>query len=234
MAQGSVAGLAGSGARLLELAAVVSRLQAVCPWTQAQGSASMLAFTRTELVETEEAMAASSGAVGVAHAEATAHLESELGDVLFDVLMLIEACSKDHGTGGLERVCSASVAKLRRRAPYAFDGGPKVQTANDTDRLWQAGKDAERAERAASETQLLAAPFPASRATPAQQDLTQGPSPGVATGTANVLIGSLSLLAGETEDEDEGLEEWRQDLARDLAVDSALDDSDDTSSQGSD
>jgi NTP pyrophosphatase (non-canonical NTP hydrolase) len=239
--------------RLLELAAVVSRLQTVCPWTQTQSAADMLAFTRMELVETEEAMGA------LAASSATAHLESELGDVLFNVLMLIEACGKEeHGTGGLERVCEASVAKLRRRAPYAFDGGPRVQTAEDADKLWQvrlprqpasnrsvytgahtdlrpslsrptqhatfAGAQAGKdAEQAASEAQPLAAPLPAYRAASAQPDPAHGPSPGVEF-TAGVPIASLSLLAGEAGLE--GLEEWRLDLERDLAADSAASDAD--------
>jgi NTP pyrophosphatase (non-canonical NTP hydrolase) len=124
-----------SGARLLELAAIVSRLQAVCPWTKEQSAADMLAFTREELTETEEALAKM--AMGGGAVAETRHLESELGDVLFDAMMLIEACARDHGTASLEAVCEGAVVKLRRRAPYAFEGGPCLGSTDDAARYWQ-------------------------------------------------------------------------------------------------
>lgn len=126
------------GTRLLELTAVVSRLHRVCPWTKTQSASDMIAHTRNELAEVEEAMAAcASGSGEEAAAPSRAHLEAELGDVLFDVLMLIEAASKEYGTAGLEEVCEHSIRKLRRRAPYAFEGGPAVVTTADAEVLWQ-------------------------------------------------------------------------------------------------
>lgn len=122
-------------ARLLELTAVVSRLHEVCPWTKAQTVKEMLAFTRGELAEVEGAI------VGVDAASRVELVEAELGDVLFDVLMLIETCSKEHGTGGLDAVCARSIAKLRGRAPYAFEGGPTIQTAEDAELFWQVSQD---------------------------------------------------------------------------------------------
>lgn len=124
--------------RLLELTAVVSRLHKACPWTLTQSTTDMVAHTRNELAEVEEAMAACTGAGGAeAGAPARAHLEAELGDVLFNVLMLIEAASKEHGTAGLEEVSERSILKLRRRAPYAFEGGPAVATTAEAELLWQ-------------------------------------------------------------------------------------------------
>ena len=67
----------------------------------------------------------------------------ELGDVLFDTLLLIQVSSRDHGVS-LEMCAASAVAKLRKRSPYIFDGGPEVATAADAQALWQASKRAER------------------------------------------------------------------------------------------
>lgn len=67
------------------LVAAVERLRLVCPWTAAQKSDNMIHFVRKEILELEEVFLASR------HSPLhTANLTQELGDVLFDVLLLIQ------------------------------------------------------------------------------------------------------------------------------------------------
>lgn len=222
-------------ARLLELTAVVSRLHEVCPWTREQSAADMLAFTRKELVEVEEAMAACADDGGEPGALPRAQLESELGDVLFDVLMLIEASSRAHGTGGLDAVSASAVRKLRRRAPYAFEGGPVVASTEAAAELWEVRGSAPAAQ-ARSYAPAHQAPTPTGTPTPQAGKAAEraevaeraappatalgGEADAAAAGAADALAG-LALVAGElrAEAELEGLAEWRAELQRDLEDD---------------
>jgi len=47
-------------------------------------------------------------------------LESEVGDVLFNVFLAAELCRRDGLQCSLDRACRAAAVKVRRRAPYAF------------------------------------------------------------------------------------------------------------------
>ena len=71
----------------------------------------------------------------------------ELGDVLFNTLLLIEVCSRSGGGSGVsvEAAAASSLAKLRRRYPPLFDGSLSGLTVEDTKRFWAQGKAAEAA-----------------------------------------------------------------------------------------
>jgi hypothetical protein len=65
----------------------------------------------------------------------------QLGDVLFDVLMMIEVSRRDHPNVTLEACCASACAKLERRAPYLF--GAPAMTIAEAEAAWQAGKSKE-------------------------------------------------------------------------------------------
>jgi NTP pyrophosphatase (non-canonical NTP hydrolase) len=68
-----------------ELLSAVERLGAVCPWTAEKRAEDMIHYTRKELLEVEEVF------LHARHAPlCSRNLVQELGDVLFDVLLLIQ------------------------------------------------------------------------------------------------------------------------------------------------
>ncbi|KAL1504378.1 hypothetical protein AB1Y20_010784 [Prymnesium parvum] len=119
------------------LAATVDRLGAECPWTAAQKSEDMMHYLRKECLEVEEVLlGARSRPVD------KANLTQELGDVLFDVLLLIRVSARDHGID-LESCCTSAVEKIERRCPYLSDPALRAATASDATRLWSQAKLAE-------------------------------------------------------------------------------------------
>jgi len=74
-------------------------------------------------------------------------LVGELGDVLFDALLLIRVCERDQAGVSLQKVCDSANRKLRRRCAYLFDGSG-VSSMEDAEAVWQAAKKAERQEEA--------------------------------------------------------------------------------------
>ncbi|KAL3928850.1 MAG: hypothetical protein SGPRY_002215, partial [Prymnesium sp.] len=82
------------------LMAAVARLGEVCPWTAAQRSEDMMLYLRKECIELDQVLLQAR-----TRPLNTAELTQELGDVLFDVLMLIQVSARDHGVG-LEACCN--------------------------------------------------------------------------------------------------------------------------------
>ena len=122
-------------ARLGELGALVEDLGRRCPWTAAQQAADMLYYTRRELLEVEEVLRKRQG---------DARLAEEVGDVLFDALLLAQVCTRDHAAVSVDACCASAIAKLRRRCPYMF-GGEEAQTREEAEAQWQRAKSTEKA-----------------------------------------------------------------------------------------
>jgi len=133
---------------------VVQRLGVECPWTKQQSAADMLYHLRSEVLEVEtvlrEQRAHPERAAKLAH-----DLVGELGDVLFDALLLIRVCERDVPGVSLEGVCEAANLKLRRRVPYMFSGAP-APSIEEAERGWQAAKKREREATEAATSQGLA------------------------------------------------------------------------------
>ena len=71
----------------------------------------------------------------------TSDLEGELGDLLFDAVLMLQVAQLQHGVSPAR--CVASIeAKLRRRCPYIFDDfvGEVPATEEDAKLLWQQRK----------------------------------------------------------------------------------------------
>ena len=119
-----------------------------CPWTKAQRCEDMMFWMRKELIEVEEVLRAADGAGGNPVKPVDGNeLIKELGDVLFDALMMIQ-CAKAQfpGSGVSVEACAASACvKIKRRCPYIFDEEhDRATTVADAERAWQAAKQKER------------------------------------------------------------------------------------------
>jgi NTP pyrophosphatase (non-canonical NTP hydrolase) len=87
-------------------------------------------------------------------------LESELGDLLFNTMLLIKLCERD-GLGGatLEGAAASATAKLRRRAPFIFGEGTHPQTPAQANAIWKAVKKKEKAGLIDTKPLLLKSPL---------------------------------------------------------------------------
>lgn len=103
-------------------------------WEQAMTHESLLPFLREEAEEVAQA---------IEHDLPVDDLKSELSDLLLQVLFHAELAA-ERGAFDFSDVADAFVQKMRRRAPYLFDGstGPVDKAAQD--RLWEEGKAAEK------------------------------------------------------------------------------------------
>ena len=99
---------------LAELAHLVARLGAECPWTRAQNTSDVLRYMRAELLEVEQAASRSGSEAEAEAGEQTDELADELGDVLFNALLLIEVARRERPQLSVDTSAAAAVRKLRR------------------------------------------------------------------------------------------------------------------------
>jgi XTP/dITP diphosphohydrolase len=131
-----------TGARLLDLVAVVDTLRTSCPWDREQTHASLLRYLLEEAYEAAETI----------EADDMPALREEIGDVLFQVLFHARiAAERSAADGGftIDDVADALAAKLIRRHPHVF-AGVSVSSAADVNANWEEIKQAERAAKAAA------------------------------------------------------------------------------------
>lgn len=116
---------------LVELAQVMHRLRAECPWDREQTHRSLATYLVEETGEVLDAIESGDDA----------DLLEELGDLLLQVVFHAEiAAEQDRFT--LDEVASRITAKLVRRHPYVFD--EQVAVPDDIDASWEARKRAEK------------------------------------------------------------------------------------------
>jgi XTP/dITP diphosphohydrolase len=130
-----------TGARLLDLIAVVDTLRTSCPWDREQTHASLLRYLLEEAYEAAETI----------EADDMPALREEIGDVLFQVLFHARiAAERPAADGGftIDDVADTLAAKLIRRHPHVF-AGVTVSSAADVNANWEEIKQAERAAKAA-------------------------------------------------------------------------------------
>ena len=70
------------------------------------------------------------------------NLEEELGDVLWDVLMLIKISEDEYGFK-LEDIIDVICKKMIRRKPYIF-GNEKAETPEEAVKIWKRVKEEEK------------------------------------------------------------------------------------------
>lgn len=132
---------AGDGSPLLEFAAMMRHLRAVCPWKAAQTHRSLARHLVEETYETLEAID-----VGEATGD-WSHLREELGDVLLQVYFHA-VVAEERGEFTLDDVAADISAKMVRRNPHVY-GSAEEKATIDSDaasvtEAWEAAKAVEK------------------------------------------------------------------------------------------
>ncbi|MEZ4241197.1 MAG: nucleoside triphosphate pyrophosphohydrolase [Myxococcota bacterium] len=118
------------------LAEVVERLRTDCPWDSAQTWASMRPYVLEEAYELCEALDRGEAA----------EVRKELGDVLFQVLLLSRiAGDRPDGAFGVDDVIRGITAKMIERHPHVFDPDHARSEADVGIEAWEARKARARA-----------------------------------------------------------------------------------------
>jgi MazG family protein len=124
-------------------------LRAQCPWDRAQTHATLMPHLVEECYEVLDALAALSDQAPGERADASRHLEEELGDLLFQIVFHARLASED-GTFDLGDVARGIHDKLVHRHPHVFGdveaGTPDVVVSN-----WEAIKKSEKGRRSVTE-----------------------------------------------------------------------------------
>ncbi|MCX7444371.1 nucleoside triphosphate hydrolase [Corynebacterium sp. P7003] len=127
--------LRGPGASGVAAArAVMTRALDVGEWERNQDHVSLLPYLLEETEEFADAVRAHAGGTGTA-----IELRGELADVLLQVLFHAEIAAR-RGDFDLDDVADSFTSKLRRRAPYLFDGTSATVPVEEQEKLWQAAK----------------------------------------------------------------------------------------------
>jgi tetrapyrrole methylase family protein/MazG family protein len=149
---GAAAGVAAAGAEMARLAELMDTLRTRCPWDRAQTHTTLMPHLVEECYEVLDALAAL-GAAGdddtVVSTHAYAHLEEELGDLLFQIVFHARLAS-ERGAFELGDVARGIHDKLVNRHPHVFGDvaadSPDVVVAN-----WEAIKKSEKGRRSVTE-----------------------------------------------------------------------------------
>ena len=136
------------GDRLADMRALIRRLRAPegCPWDRQQTPSSLINYLVEEVHELAEAI--SSGR--------TEAVCEELGDVLFQVLFLVEIY-QEAGTFDLPAVVGGNIEKMVRRHPHVFGSRRDMSTDEIRDN-WHAIKKQEKAAGARTHSLLDSIP----------------------------------------------------------------------------
>lgn len=126
------------GDRLVELAGVMARLRAECPWKAGQTHRSLSRYLLEETHETLEAIDA-----GETSGDWD-HLREELGDLLLQVYFHA-VIAEQAGEFDIDDVAAGITEKLVRRNPHVFgdDTGERPDAAS-VNEMWEAIKAAEK------------------------------------------------------------------------------------------
>jgi XTP/dITP diphosphohydrolase len=195
---------------------IVERLGIECPWTRKQNCDDMIYYARKEILEVEDVFRDARKRGENVDAK---ELTKELGDVLFDALMMIEVTRRSHPEVNVDACAASALEKLRRRAPYMFNG-KGTSSIEEAEAGWQAAKQAERAAEMAAAP--AAATPPAQSSTHAREAAANDAASELALQNslpplprpAPTDLSQPALLAGkDSEAEDDGgLGEWERDF----------------------
>ncbi len=122
-----------------DLVDFMRRLRRECPWDQEQTHASL---TRHLLEESYEALDALERFVAAGDEESVAHVEEELGDLLFQIIFHAELADEE-GLFNFATIADAVRDKLIGRHPHVF-GDTVVHDADEVARRWEVIKREEK------------------------------------------------------------------------------------------
>lgn len=130
------------GVSMVKAARVMTRVRKHGLWEQQQTHRSLVPYLLEETYELADAIAQLPDDPAEATAVHTKELVSELGDVFLEVLFHAAVGETSTGTAHFtyDDVAEAFLTKLRKRMPYAFDGGQFPATEAEQDALWQQSK----------------------------------------------------------------------------------------------
>ena len=117
-----------------ELIAALEKCKKFCPWLKEQTIESYAPQIAAEADEVLEAV----------KKKDYENLKEELGDVLWDVLMIAHL-AQDEGLFEVDDVLRSVVEKMKRRKPYVFEG--KHVTIEEAWRVWKEVKAKEKERR---------------------------------------------------------------------------------------
>jgi MazG family protein len=137
-----------AAAELARLEELVRTLRARCPWDRRQTHVSLAPHLMEEAYEALEAIEDLGSAEPAVPSEVVAHLEEELGDVLFQVFFH-SVLAEEKGRFTLTDVARAVHDKLVRRHPHVFGDVP-AETAEDVAARWEVLKRSEKPGRGAT------------------------------------------------------------------------------------
>lgn len=139
-----VPGLRTAGEATEDLVSFMRQLRAQCPWDQEQTHGSLTRHLLEEAYEALDALTALDAMVSAGEEDATivAHVEEELGDVLFQVIFHAELGDEE------SRFSFATIAdgvrdKLTQRHPHVF-GDVVVESSDDVAANWEVLKAVEK------------------------------------------------------------------------------------------
>ena len=149
-------GAAAAGEEVAALVALMETLRERCPWDSVQTHASLmphLVEESYEVLDALDALDALAGGAGEADTpvdtDAYAHLQEELGDLLFQIVF--HACLADEeGQFNLADVARGVHDKLVHRHPHVF-GDVDADTAEQVVTNWEAIKKTEKGRRSVTE-----------------------------------------------------------------------------------
>ena len=147
----------GAGAEMARLVALMDTLRAQCPWDRAQDHASLMPHLVEECYEVLDALSGLSAAPSSGTPAANAHLEEELGDLLFQIVFHARLGTED-GAFDMAGVARTVREKLVHRHPHVFGD----IEADDPDTVMANWEEIKRTEKGrASVTEGIPAALPA-------------------------------------------------------------------------
>jgi tetrapyrrole methylase family protein/MazG family protein len=146
-------GAAAAGGEVAALVALMETLRERCPWDSVQTHASLMPHLVEESYEVLDALDALDGGAGdadaPADADAYAHLQEELGDLLFQIVFHARLADEE-GQFNLADVARGVHDKLVHRHPHVF-GDVDADTAEQVVTNWEAIKKTEKGRRSVTE-----------------------------------------------------------------------------------
>ena len=130
------------GAEVVRLAELVRTLRARCPWDRVQTHGSLARHLLEEAYEALDAIEAVAAAGPDVPPEAVAHLEEELGDLVFQVFFHARLAAEE-GLFTMADVARTLHDKLVHRHPHVF-GDTEARSPEDVAARWEVLKKAEK------------------------------------------------------------------------------------------
>ncbi len=198
-------GRVSAGAEVARLTALVDTLRERCPWDRAQTHSSLMPHLVEECYEVLDALSALDGRTDVS--SASAHLEEELGDLLFQIVFHARLAD-EAGRFDLADVARGVHDKLVHRHPHVF-GDVDADSADEVVSNWEAIKKSEKGR--SSVTEGIPAALPALMLTGklARKARSVGVEPEDATGEQAAV--ALDALTRRARDEQEAAGPWSGD-----------------------